>query len=99
MLTAIVDDLARLDQLTRDHASDSITIAQFNKSIQERIAALDACDQALVLAKQARRQEEAKLQTEKEAHARTRSKLNGQRFWKWIGWGAAATFAVIAASK
>ncbi len=95
MLELILDDLARLDQLERDHAIDSVSLADFKKAISQQILALDACDQALIAEKRSRQLEAGKLQEEQADHDQTRKQLKTQKFLKWIGFGV-ALLAIIA---
>jgi hypothetical protein len=83
MIEQIVDDLALLDKLKRDHRTDSTTIAELKQSIEARKSALSECDLALLLEKQGRAQEEEKRRMDGIEHMKTRRDLRKQKRVKW----------------
>ncbi len=95
MIELILDDLARLDQLERDHLIDSVSLFNFRKAISNQVSALDACDQALIAEKRSRVLEAGKLQEEQADHDKDRKTLRTQKLLKWIACGV-ALLAIIA---
>ena len=99
MIELILDDLALLDKLKKDHSADSITIANFGAAIQAKTQALSACDLVVLEERRARIASEGQRDISETKLRASEKKLAVQKFLKWLGFGSALAFGILAAAK